>query len=102
MSPSRSGFSALVEETDRPVLFCRAQVHVPKRRPEAGVPRKLLNGERWRVPHCQVRTERVPQDVQRSFGGKPCPLLSRAEPCPERLLRERLSGSAVHSPPPPG
>ena len=24
MSPSRSGFSALVEETDRPVLLCRA------------------------------------------------------------------------------
>jgi len=74
MSPSRSGFSALLEEADRPVLLRRAQVHVAKPRPQAGVTCELLDGERWRVPHCQMRAERVPQDVQRPLDRKPCPL----------------------------
>jgi hypothetical protein len=41
-------------------------VHVSLRRSQVSVSRQLLNSPRWSPPHCQVRAERMPQDVNPS------------------------------------
>ena len=38
-------------------------MHLPLRRRQVLMSGKLLNRSRWGSPHRQVRTERVPQDV---------------------------------------
>jgi hypothetical protein len=52
-----------VEQSDR-VFRCRGtQVHLALRRRQVRVAGQLLNGARRRAFHCQMRAERVPQDV---------------------------------------
>jgi len=58
-----SGFSRTVEQSDRRIERCGTQVHVPLRRREILMTGELLDCPRRRATHRQMRTERVPQDV---------------------------------------
>ena len=60
-----------VEEPDRGLDSGRTQVHVPLRGRQVLMPGKLLNRARRRTLHCQVRTERVPQDVNPNLPERP-------------------------------
>ena len=52
------------EEPDGTVRLAHRQVHVPKRRLKILVPRELLDRERGRPLHREMRTERVAEDVK--------------------------------------
>jgi len=56
-----------VHQLDSRVERRRTQVQVTLRRPEILVTGELLNGPRRRPTHREMRTERVPQDVQSGF-----------------------------------
>ena len=70
--------AAVVEEVDGVAPRCRGKVHVPERRPEIRVARKLLDGLGRRALHGEVRAEGVPEHV-RADEPKPRPLAIEAE-----------------------
>ena len=52
-----------VQQTNRRVERCRAQVHVALRRRQVLMARQFLNRFGWRVSHREMRAEGVSQDV---------------------------------------
>ena len=97
MSPRAESCVGCIQQPDRRFERRRTQVHVPLRRRQVLMPGQLLNRPRRRAPHRQVRTERVPQDVN-----------ARASRCARRaarrtmhlhdLLRERLPVAVDRAP----
>ena len=67
-------------------------VHVPKRRGEVFVSCELLDAERGCTPHCEVRAERVAEDVKGSARAQTCALLSLHHPFLEHL---RCDGGTI-------
>ena len=63
--------SGLVEQPDRTFDRRGTQMHVPLRCREIHVPGQILNRARWRAPHGEMRTERVPQSVHARFHIRP-------------------------------
>ncbi len=55
--------SRFIQQSNRRIQRCRTQVHVPLRRLQVLMPGQFLDGPRQRSTHRQMRTERVPQDV---------------------------------------
>ena len=52
---------ARLQQSNRRVERCRAEVHVTLRRAQVLVSSEFLDGPRWRATHRQVRTKRVTQ-----------------------------------------
>ena len=55
--------NGLIQEPDRTLDRCRAEVHVALRGREILVPGQFLDGPRRGAPHRQVRAERVPEHM---------------------------------------
>jgi hypothetical protein len=68
---SRPG-TRLLQEPNRHIERGRTQVHVPLRRVQVPVSGQFLNGPCWRAAHRQMRTERMPQNVDGTRPGHAC------------------------------
>jgi hypothetical protein len=56
-------WAVVFKQTDRIVDRVRTEVHVTLRRRKVAVSGELLNRPRRRASHCEMRTERMPQDA---------------------------------------
>jgi hypothetical protein len=71
----------LIEQSDRLIDGARTKVHISSRRRQVLVACQFLNGPDRRAAPCQVRTERMPQDMR--------PVISQA--CPTCHAPEQIN-----------
>ena len=96
MSPRCSRLSDPSSSRIAPHDRRRTQVHVPLRRRQVLVAGEFLNRPRRRAAHRQVRTERVPQDVNALASRAPA--ARRVAPGLHDLLRQRRAVALAEHP----